>query len=512
MTATEKIIVLDFGAQYAHLIARRVRELSVYSELVPYNVTTAEILKIKPTGIILSGGPSSVYDEGAPKCAPKIFELGIPVLGICYGLQLMVSMLGGEVVRAKKREYGKAELKIDDNKSLFNGFGRTTVTWMSHGDAPVKLPRNFVTIAHTENSPHAAVRDASSKLFGVQFHPEVSHTPQGKEILRNFLYNVCKCKGTWTMESFVDKSINNIREMVGNEKVLCALSGGIDSSTTAVLVHKAIGSNLSCVFVDHGLLRKGEAEQVVNAFENLGIKIIPVNAKEAFLKALDSIEDPEKKREIVGEEFIRAFTDFSREHGPFQWLAQGTLYPDVIESAGTSGPASKIKTHHNVAGLPAWMEFKLLEPLRELYKDEVRKLASLIGVPREIIERHPFPGPGLAVRVIGAVTKEKIDICRSASAIVEEELKIANLHDKVWQAFAVVGDDKAVGVLGDERKYGYVVTIRVVESVDAMTADWARIPYEILEKMSNRITNEVPGVTWVTYAISSKPPATIEPQ
>ena len=512
MTATEKIIVLDFGAQYAHLIARRVRELAVYSELVPYNITSDEIVKIKPSGIILSGGPSSVYDERAPKCDPKILELGVPVLGICYGLQLMVSMLGGEVVRAKKREYGKAELKIDDDKSVFKGFGRSTVTWMSHGDAPVKLPRNFVTIAHTENSPYAAVRDASSKLFGVQFHPEVSHTPQGREILRNFLYYVCNCKGTWTMESFVDQSTSEIRNMVGKERVLCALSGGIDSSTTAVLVHKAIGNNLSCVFVDHGLLRKGEAEQVVNAFQNLGIEIIPVDAKEAFAKALDGIEEPEKKREIVGEEFVRTFTDFSRERGPFQWLAQGTLYPDVIESAGASGPASKIKTHHNVAGLPTWMEFKLLEPLRGLYKDEVRNLASLIGVPREVIQRHPFPGPGLAVRVIGAVTKEKLDICRSASAIVEEELRVANLHDKVWQAFAIVGDDKAVGVLGDERKYGYIVTIRVVESVDAMTADWARIPHEILENMSNRITNEVLGVTWVAYAISSKPPATIEPQ
>lgn len=508
----EKIIVLDFGAQYAHLIARRVREASVYSELVPFDISASKVAEIAPKGIILSGGPSSVYDEKAPKCDPKIFDLGIPVLGICYGLQLMVSTLGGEVVRAKKREYGKAELSVDDASSIFAGLGSSTTTWMSHGDAPIRLPSSFRAIGHTRNSPYAAIQDKTGKLFGVQFHPEVAHTPRGNEILRNFLYKVCKCRGEWTMESFIDNSIAEIRKKVGNEKVLCALSGGIDSSTTAVLVHKAIGSNLTCLFVNHGLLRKGEHEHVVGLFKNIGINMVDVDESETFLRALEGVEDPEKKRQIVGEEFIRAFTKFASMHGSFQWLAQGTLYPDVIESAAAGGPAVRIKTHHNVAGLPPWMEFKLLEPLRDLYKDEVRKLASMIGVPEEIIERHPFPGPGLAVRVIGAVTKEKLEICREASAIVEEELKMAGLYNKLWQCFAIVGDDKAVGVLGDERKYGHIVTLRVVESVDAMTADWAKIPHDILEKISNRITNEIPDVTWVTYAISSKPPSTIEPQ
>lgn len=512
MSAEEKVIVLDFGAQYAHLIARRVREASVYSELVPFDVSAEEVTKMTPKGIILSGGPASVYDEGAPECDPTIFNLGIPILGICYGLQLMVKTLGGEVVRARKREYGKAELSIENNSSIFAGFGSSAVTWMSHGDAPVKLPSNFVPIGHTANSTYAAIQDRSGKLFGVQFHPEVAHTPRGNEILRNFLYKVCSCEGKWTMQSFADNAVTEIKKKVGDEKVLCAVSGGIDSSTTAVLVHKAVGDSLTCVFVNHGLLRKGEAEQVVRLFHDLGIKTVSINATKEFLSPLESIGDPEKKRQIVGEEFIRTFTKFGMEHGPFHWLAQGTLYPDVIESAGTGGAASRIKTHHNVGGLPEWMEFRLLEPLRDLYKDEVRKLASLIGVPEEIIGRHPFPGPGLAVRVIGAVTKEKLEICREASAIVEEELKKAVLYDKIWQAFALVGDDKAVGVLGDERKYGYIVTIRIVESVDAMTADWSRIPYDTLEKMSSRITNEVAGVTWVTYAISSKPPSTIEPQ
>jgi len=508
----EKVIVLDFGAQYAHLIARRVREASVYSELVPYNIPAEKVSEIAPKGIILSGGPASVYDRGAPKCDPRIFELGIPVLGICYGLQLMVSMLGGEVARAKKREYGRAELAIDDQKSIFAGLGSSTITWMSHGDAPITLPPNFKATGHTENSPYAAIGDKSGRLFGIQFHAEVAHTPRGNEILRNFLYRVCKCKGEWTMESFVSNSMAEIKKKVGEEKVLCALSGGIDSSTTAVLVYKVIGNNLTCLFVNHGLLRKGEHEQVVKLFKNLRISMIDVDESEAFLKALQNVEDPERKRQIVGEEFIRAFTKFASNHGSFRWLAQGTLYPDVIESAAAGGPAAKIKTHHNVGGLPQWMEFKLLEPLRDLYKDEVRKLAAMIGVPKEIIERHPFPGPGLAVRMIGAITKEKLEICREASAIVEEELKKAGLYNKLWQCFAIVGDDKAVGVLGDERKYGHIVTIRAVESVDAMTADWARIPNDILEKISNRITNEVPNVTWVTYAISSKPPSTIEPQ
>jgi GMP synthase (glutamine-hydrolysing) len=509
----DKVLVLDFGAQYAHLIARRIRECGVYSELIPYSTAAEDIDQLKPKGVIFSGGPASVYDKEAPLPDPAIYELGIPILGICYGLQVTVHQLGGEVVRVDKREYGKAVLKIIDTSDLFKDFESTTVCWMSHGDSAKSIPVGFEPIGCTENSPYAAIRDRAHKIYALQFHPEVSHTPRGKKILKNFLFEVCGCRANWTMPSFIEKSVQEIRAKVEDERVLCALSGGVDSSTTAALIHKAVGDQLTCIFVDHGLLRKGEAEAVVRTFrDTLGVKLITIDASKRFLDKLRGVADPEEKRKIIGEEFANVFTEASIKYGPFEWLAQGTLYPDVIESAASRGPSSRIKTHHNVGGLPQQLEFKLLEPLRDLYKDEVRKIASLLKLPDTIVKRHPFPGPGLAVRIIGEVTEEKLRICREASSIVEEELQKHNLYDKVWQAFAIVGDDKAVGVLGDARCYGYIVSVRVVQSIDAMTADWVKLPYKVLERISSRITNEVSGVTWVTYAISSKPPATIEPQ
>ncbi len=509
----DEVLILDFGAQYAHLISRRVREAGVYSELIPYNTTPAEIKRMRPAGLILSGGPSSVYDKDALLCDPEIYNLGIPILGICYGLQLITHQLDGRVARRQKREYGRASLHVDVESDLFKGLPGHIVCWMSHGDAVETLPSGFKTIAHTENSPLAAIGDPARRIYGVQFHPEVAHTEHGFDIISNFLFKICGCRPGWSMASFIESSIEAIRRKVGGERVLCALSGGVDSSTAALLIHRAVGDNLTCVFIDHGLLRRGEAEQVLRTFrEHLKMKIVHVNASERFLARLKGVEDPEAKRKIIGEEFINVFTEESFKLGEFQWLAQGTLYPDVIESSRAGSPASRIKTHHNVGGLPVTMVFKLLEPLRDLYKDEVRNVARLLGLPDEIVSRHPFPGPGLAVRIIGEVTPEKITICREASWIVEEELKKRGLYDKLWQAFAVVGDDKATGVLGDARKYGHIVTVRVVESVDAMTADWTRLPYPVLEAISSRITNEVAGATWVTYAVSSKPPSTIEPQ
>lgn len=508
----DRIIVLDFGGQYSHLIARRVRECGVYSELVPYTVKPSEIIEIAPKGLILSGSPSSVYEDGAPKCDPEVFQLRIPVLGICYGLHLISHVLGGKVERAEKKEFGRSELRILDKSDLFKGLGDKITVWMSHGDYLREPPPGFETAAASPNSPYAAIRDPARKIYGVQFHPEVAHTEQGKHIVKNFALTICGCRPTWNMRSFLQDTLEDIKRSVAqDENVICAVSGGVDSTTTAVLIHKAIGERLSCIFVDHGLLRKNEASQVLQAFKDLGIDLKLVDASKRFLQALKSVEDPEEKRRIVGEEFIKVFSEEGAKLGAFQWLAQGTLYPDIIESAKAGSPASRIKTHHNVAGLPGWTTFKLLEPLRQLYKDEVREVASLLGIPDQICNRHPFPGPGLAVRILGEVTPEKIRICRESGYIVEEELKKTGLYERVWQAFAIVGDDMAVGVLGDERKYGRIVTIRIVESVDAMTADWCRIPYDILEKISNRITNEVTGVTWVTYAVSSKPPSTIEP-
>ncbi len=504
--------VLDFGGQYTHLIARRVRECGIYSEIVPHDVSPDEVLRRKPKGLILSGSPASAYEEEAPKCDLRIYELGIPILGICYGIQLIAQQLGGKVVQGAKREYGRIKLTIKKPHPLFEGFGREFICWMSHGDYVEKAPEGFEVIASTENTPIAAMVNDEKRIYGVQFHPEVTHTERGIDIFRNFLFHICGCTPSWSMESFVEKAVEEIKRLVGDERVICALSGGVDSSTTAVLVHKAIGDRLTCIFIDHGLMRENEPQQVLKVFkEQLNIPLIFVDARERFLSKLRGVSDPEEKRRIVGEEFIRVFEEVAEEIGGAEWLAQGTLYPDVIESAAVRSPASRIKSHHNVAALPKGMKLKLLEPLRNLYKDEVRKVAELLGLPKEIVRRHPFPGPGLAVRIIGEVTEKKLKICRRASAIVEEELQKAGWYDRVWQAFAIVGDDKAVGVKGDERHLGYVVMVRVVESVDGMTADWAQLPHEVLRAISNRITNEIPEVSWVTYAISSKPPSTIEP-
>ncbi|MGY5140001.1 MAG: glutamine-hydrolyzing GMP synthase [Candidatus Nitrosopumilus sp. Bin_571-38] len=506
----DKIVVLDFGSQYSHLICRRIREFSVYAELVPYNISYDELQKLNPTGIIFSGGPSSVYNSDAPVPENKIYDMGLPLLGICYGHQLIVNKYGGKVKRANK-EYGSSVLTIDSDKDLLSGIGESVRAWMSHGDEAEQIPEGFKIIGHTEGAKAAAIASEEKSIYGIQFHPEVVHTEQGIGILKNFVLKVCGAKQDWTMESFIDTSVEKISKIDGN--VLCGVSGGIDSTVVALLIHKAIGDRLKCVFVDNGLLRLNEEKEVEEMFkDNFKVDFTAVNAGNIFLEKLKGVEDPERKRKIVGEEFIRVFTKFAEEKGPFKWLAQGTLYPDVIESGVSKGPAAVIKSHHNVGGLPDWLNLEILEPLRDLYKDEVRKIAKILEVPEKLFMRHPFPGPGLSVRIIGEVTPTKLEICKVASKIVEEELMEAGLYEKVWQAYAAVGDDKAVGVVGDERRYGNIVMIRVVDSIDAMTADWTRLPHGLLEKMSNRITNEIEDVTWVTYTISSKPPATIEPQ
>jgi GMP synthase (glutamine-hydrolysing) len=509
----DKIVVLDFGSQYSHLICRRIRESNVYCELLPYDSPISLIKNLNPKGIVLSGGPSSVYLKGSPKPDKKIFEMGIPVLGICYGHQLIVDEFDGKIRRFDNREYGYADLIIDDNLDLFKGINKNIKCWMSHADAAESIPNDFQILAHTDSSLSAAIANRNKKFYGIQFHPEVSHTEEGNAILRNFSHSISNARPDWTMQGFIDFSIKDIRSKVHNDRVLCAISGGIDSTTLAVLLNKAISGNLTCVFVNNGLLRLNEESLVPELLNKyLGIKPVSINAEEQFLSRLKGIEDPEQKRKIIGEEFAQVFLKVTEDYGPFQWLAQGTLYPDVIESGFSKGPASVIKTHHNVGGLPEWLNLKVLEPFRSLYKDEVRQIAILLDIPREFIKRHPFPGPGLAVRIIGEVTDEKIRIVRHASNIVENELMIGDWYGRVWQAYAAVGDDLAVGVLGDERVYGHIVTIRIVESLDAMTADWSRIPYDLIAKISSRITNEVNGVTWVTYSVSSKPPATIEPQ
>ncbi len=512
------IVILDFGSQYSELIARRIRETQVYSEVLSYRTTAEQLRQINPKGIILSGGPSSVYDAGAPLSDPEIWNLGIPVLGVCYGMQLMVQQLGGEVTRAKRAEYGKASILIDDPTDLLTNVEDGSTMWMSHGDSCESLPIGFETLAHTENTPCAAVAHHENKLYGVQFHPEVVHSVGGLALIRNFVYHICDCEPTWTTAAFVEESIREIQARVGDKRVLLALSGGVDSSTLAFLLYKAIGDQLTCMFIDQGFMRKEEPERLVKLFkEQFHIPVEYVMARDRFLAQVEGITDPEEKRRRIGHEFIQVFEEESRRLGPFDYLAQGTLYPDVIESADTNADpksgervAVKIKSHHNVGGLPKDLRFKLVEPLRKLFKDEVRKVGRSIGLPEEIVRRQPFPGPGLAIRIIGEVTKERLNILRDADFIVRDEINKQGMYHDFWQAFAVLLPVRSVGVMGDQRTYAYPIVLRLINSEDGMTADWSRVPYELLETLSNRIVNEVKGVNRVVYDITSKPPGTIE--
>jgi GMP synthase (glutamine-hydrolysing) len=505
----ENVVVLDFGAQYTQLIARRIRECKVYCEILPSDTPLEAVLSRKPIGIVFSGGPSSCYEEGAPQVDEAIYECGIPVLGICYGMQLMSKQLGGIVKPGEQREYGKTQLDVDDDSDLFKGLNRELVCWMSHGDSVEAPPPGFVVTARTPATPVAAIANHERRLFGVQFHPEVVHTPWGTEIIRNFLFGFCGAKGLWTMESFVRSAVAAIREQVGSSNVICGLSGGIDSCTVAALVHRAIGDQLTCIFVNTGMLRKDEGTQVRKTFEDhFKIKLVYADEKARFLQKLCNVKDPEQKRKIIGHEFIQVFDEIASKIENVDYLAQGTLYPDVIESG--TGKAAKIKTHHNVGGLPENMKLKLVEPLRFLFKDEVRRVAEELGLPSDMVWRQPFPGPGLAIRVTGEVTLERLEMLRAADAVVVEEIKKAGLYRRVWQSFAVLPDTKSVGVMGDQRTYAYPIVLRIVTSEDAMTADWARLPYEVLERISNRIVGEVQGVNRVVYDITSKPPGTIE--
>lgn len=509
---SQKIAVLDFGSQYTQVIARRIRELNVYSEILPFNTKASDLKKRGVCGIILSGGPASVLAKGSPRPDAGVFKLGVPVLGICYGLQLMGKMLGGAVVSSKQREYGLGELSFKDGSQLLKGLKSPIQVWNSHGDRIEKLPEGFKAVGTTENSEFALIENKQKRFYGMQFHPEVAHTPRGVEILRNFLYDICGCTGDWKMSDYVATAIEKIRAQVGDKKVILGLSGGVDSSVAAALIHKAIGDQLTCVFVDNGLLRKDERKKVEQLFKNnFKIKMKTVRAEQLFLKRLKGVKDPERKRKIIGKTFIEVFDKAVKSIGAVDFLAQGTLYPDVIESVPIAGnPASLIKSHHNVGGLPKNMKLKLLEPLRELFKDEVRALGKELGLSKEVLWRHPFPGPGLGVRVVGEVKKSYCDILREADAVLMEEMHASGLYYNLWQAFAVFVPVKTVGVMGDERTYDNVIALRIVESQDAMTADWANIPHEVLAKISNRIINEVKGVNRVVLDISSKPPATIE--
>ena len=529
-----KILILDFGSQYTQVIARRIRELQVYSEVVPFDLPAAEIKNLNPNGIVLSGGPASVYDKGAPQIDPGIFSLGIPVLGICYGLMQMARHLGGQVVFTGRREYGAGMLHITNGSQLFDGLGNQLDVWNSHGDEVTALPKGFLAAGRTESSDFAAVEDRQRKLYGLQFHPEVAHTPRGKEILQNFVYHICHCAMDWTMGSFIEEACERVRRQVGDEKVVLGLSGGVDSSVTAALLHKAIGNQLTCIFVNNGLLRAREEEIVQRVFgENFHVRLKYVDATERFLTALKGVTDPEQKRKIIGNEFIAVFQHATEEllaqdqqnkahklatarpsgggHGHYKFLAQGTLYPDVIESVSIGGnPAAVIKSHHNVGGLPEKMHFELVEPVRQLFKDEVRQVGLQLGLPKEIVYRQPFPGPGLAVRILGEVTPERLSILREADMIVQSEMKASDWYYRVWQSFAVLLPVRSVGVMGDQRTYENTIVLRIVESQDGMTADWVRLPYELLARISSRISNEVKGINRVCFDISSKPPSTIE--
>ena len=505
----EMVLVMDFGGQYSQLIARRIRECGVYCEIVSYHTPLTKIKALGPKGIIFSGGPSSVYAENAPRCDAAIFDLAIPILGICYGMQLSAYLLGGTVIHAETREYGHANLCVDKPEYLFHDIAGETPVWMSHGDFISEPPTGFTIDAHTSNTPVAAMANCTKKIFGVQFHPEVVHTPEGMKMLKNFLFDICHCEGKWDMGSYVDIAVKAIKEKVGSKRVLCALSGGVDSSVAAVLVHRAVGDQLTCVFVNHGFLRKGEAEQVVKTFrDGMKINLIYVDATKRFMDRMAGVTEPERKRKIIGEEFIRVFEDESAKLGEIDFLVQGTLYPDVIES-GTE-TAAVIKSHHNVGGLPEDMKFELIEPLRDLFKDEVRSLGRELDLAEDIVSRQPFPGPGLAIRIIGEVTEERLSILREADSIVYQEIVSAGLYREVWQSFAVLPAMKSVGVMGDERTYAYTVGLRVVSSEDGMTADWVRLPYEVIDSISRRIVNEVKGVNRVVYDVTSKPPSTIE--